>query len=216
MKIDDLNKEQQEAVRTTEGPLLILAGAGSGKTRVLTTRIAYLIEKASVLPSNILAITFTNKAAKEMKDRVFKQIGDLAKFIQISTFHAFGLRLIRENTRLLGYESNFVILDSDDSLSLIKKILKDKNIDPKMFNPTAIKNKISSSKNELISPEEYKKYAIGDFEKIVYEVYRRYEAILSSNNSVDFDDLLLLPIKLFENYPEVLKKYHILLIIIMP
>lgn len=208
MYIDDLNKEQQEAVKTTLGPLLVLAGAGSGKTKVLTTRIAYLIDKAGVMPSNILAITFTNKAAKEMKNRVYKQLGDIANFIQISTFHAFGLKLIRENAKLLGYESNFVILDSDDSLSVIKKILKEKNIDPKIFNPKAIKNKISSSKNELISPESYSKYAIGDFEKITLDVYKRYEAILAVNNSVDFDDLLLLPIKLFQNYPDILTKYQ--------
>lgn len=208
MNIDDLNKEQQEAVKTTSGPLLVLAGAGSGKTKVLTTRIAYLIKEHGVMPSNILAITFTNKAAKEMKDRVYKQVGDIASYIQISTFHAFGLRLIRENSRLLGYESNFVILDSDDSLSVIKKILKEKNIDPKVYNPKAIKNKISSCKNELMSPEEYSKYAIGDFEKLTLDVYKRYETILSVNNSVDFDDLLLLPIKLFQSYPDILDKYQ--------
>ncbi len=206
--IDDLNKEQQEAVKTTSGPLLVLAGAGSGKTKVLTTRIAYLINEAGVMPSNILAITFTNKAAKEMKSRVYKQVGDLANFIQVSTFHAFGLKIIRENAKLLGYESNFVILDSDDSLSVIKKILKEKDIDPKIFNPKAIKNKISSSKNELISPEAYSKFAIGEFEKITLDVYKRYEAILAVNNSVDFDDLLLLPIKLFKLYPDILEKYQ--------
>lgn len=121
MKIDDLNKEQQEAVITTEGPLLVLAGAGSGKTRVLTTKIAYLIENMDVDPYNILAITFTNKASKEMSERLHKMIGDLAKFAQVSTFHSFGLKILRENCKELGYTSNFLIMDSDDSLSIIKK-----------------------------------------------------------------------------------------------
>ncbi len=208
MNINELNEQQKHAILYNEGPLLVLAGAGSGKTKVLTTKIAYLIDKLEVAPYNILAITFTNKAAKEMKDRVYNLIGDIAKYIQISTFHSFGLRLLRENCALLGYDSNFVIMDSDDSLSVIKKILKDKNYDPKIYNPRAIRNKISSCKNELITPEMYEKYATSDFEQVVQEVYKKYVEKLKKNNSVDFDDLLILPIKLFKENIDVLEKYQ--------
>ena len=208
MNIDELNKEQKEAVLTTEGPILILAGAGSGKTKVLTTKIAYLIEEKGISPYNILAITFTNKAAKEMKDRLYKLVGVISKYSQVSTFHSFGLRIIRENCEQLGYQSNFIIMDSDDSLSVVKKILKELNLDPKQYNPNAIRNKISSCKNELVSPDEYEKFAIGEYEKIVLKVYQKYEKILKRNNSIDFDDLLILPIKLFREHPSILEKYQ--------
>lgn len=208
MKIDDLNGMQQEAVLYNEGPLLVLAGAGSGKTRVLTTKIAYLIEDKGIAPYNILAITFTNKAAKEMKDRISVLVGPIAKSIQVSTFHGFGLKLLRENCKLLGYDNNFVIMDSDDSLTVVKKILKDLNYDPKLYNPKAIRNKISSCKNELMTPNDYEKYATSEYEKVTLDVYRRYEDKLRKNNSVDFDDLLILPIKLFKENPEVLQQYQ--------
>lgn len=208
MNINELNEQQKRAILYNEGPLLVLAGAGSGKTKVLTTKIAYLIDELEVAPYNILAITFTNKAAKEMKDRVYNLIGDIAKYIQISTFHSFGLKLLRENCALLGYDSNFVIMDSDDSLSVIKKILKDKNYDPKIYNPRAIRNKISSCKNELITPEMYEKYVTSDFEQVVQEVYEKYIEKLKKNNSVDFDDLLILPIKLFKENRDILEKYQ--------
>lgn len=208
MNLDLLNKEQKEAVLYNDGPLLVLAGAGSGKTRVLTTKIAYLIEDLHVDPYNILAITFTNKAAKEMKDRVFTLIGDVAKYIQISTFHSLGLRLLRDNASVIGYDRNFTIMDSDDSLTVIKKILKDKNYDPKVYNPRAIRNKISSCKNELVSPDDYEKYATSEYEKVVLEVYRSYVKKLEKNNSVDFDDLLILPIKLFREHPSILQDYQ--------
>ena len=208
MEIKDLNKEQQEAVLKTEGPLLILAGAGSGKTRVLTTKIAYLIEEIGISPYNILAITFTNKAAKEMSSRVYKMIGPKAKSAQISTFHSFGVNILRENYEYLGYDKNFVILDSDDSLTVIKRILKEMNLDSKTYIPNAIRNKISSCKNEFISPSEYEKYALSDFDKVVLSVYRKYEDTLKKNNSVDFDDLLILPIKLFKKNPSVLQRYQ--------
>ncbi len=208
MNINELNDQQKKAILYNEGPLLVLAGAGSGKTKVLTTKIAYLIDELEVAPYNILAITFTNKAAKEMKDRVYNLIGDVAKYIQISTFHSFGLRLLRENSALLGYDSNFVIMDSDDSLSVIKKILKDKNYDPKIYNPRAIRNKISSCKNELVTPEMYENYATSDFEQVVKEVYEKYVEKLKKNNSVDFDDLLILPIKLFKENKDILEKYQ--------
>ena len=208
MDITSLNDRQKEAVLYNDGPLLIIAGAGAGKTKTLTTKIAYLIEEENVNPHNILAITFTNKAAKEMKDRLYMLVGDLAKKLQVSTFHSFGLKLLRENYDALGYDKNFVIMDSDDSLTVVKKIIKDMGYDPKIYNPRAIRNKISSCKNEMMSPETYEKYAVSDYEKVIQQVYSKYEVKLQRNNSVDFDDLLLLPIELFKKYPETLEKYQ--------
>ncbi len=208
MDIETLNEKQKEAVTTTEGPLLVLAGAGSGKTKVLTTRVAYLVQKIGVAPYHILAITFTNKAAKEMKERVLNTLGPIAYQIQISTFHSLGLLIMRENYEKLGYENNFTIIDSDDSLTVIKKILKDLNLDPKEYNPRAIRSKISGAKNELMTVAEYAKFANTDFEEKVLEVYDRYQQKLKINNSLDFDDLLMLPIELFRTYPDVLKKYQ--------
>lgn len=206
--INGLNDKQREAVLYNDGPLLIIAGAGAGKTKTLTTKIAYLIEELNVSPYNILAITFTNKAAKEMKDRIDNLIGTVAKKIQVSTFHSFGLKLLRENCEALGYDSNFVIMDSDDSLSVIKKIIKDMNLDSKIYNPRAIRNKISSCKNELMSPEAYDKFAASEYEQVVKEVYEKYDRKLKQNNSVDFDDLLILPIELFRKNPDILDKYQ--------
>ena len=208
MIIDDLNDKQKEAVLYNDGPLLIIAGAGAGKTKTLTSKIAYLIDEKNVSPYSILAITFTNKAAKEMRDRLYNLIGSDAKKLTVSTFHSFGLKLLRENYDYLGYDKNFVIMDSDDSLTVVKKIIKELGYDPKIYNPRAIRNKISSCKNEMTSPEMYEKYAVSDYEKIVNEIYKKYEKKLKKNNSVDFDDLLLLPIKLFKKYPDVLEKYQ--------
>ena len=208
MNLDLLNEWQLEAVKTTNGPLLILAGAGSGKTRVLTYRVAYLINEEKIDPYNVLAITFTNKAAKEMKDRIIGILGSKALGIQISTFHSLGVLIVKENYEKAGYKNNFTILDSDDSLTLIKKILKELNLDPKMYNPKAIRNQISGTKNQLLTSKEYEKYAMTDFEKVVFKVYQKYEDKLLVNNSLDFDDLLMLPIKIFRKYPEVLKHYQ--------
>ncbi len=208
MDINNLNDKQKEAVLYNEGPLLILAGAGSGKTRVLTTKIGYLIEDMKVSPYNILAITFTNKAAKEMKDRINLLIGDISKNLQVSTFHSFGLKLLRENCNVLGYDSNFVIMDSEDSLTVVKKIIKELNYDPKVYNPRGIRNKISSCKNEMIMPNDYSKYAVSEYEKVVLKVYEKYEDKLRHNNSVDFDDLLLLPIRLFRENSDILSRYQ--------
>jgi len=208
MNLEDLNERQKEAVLYNEGPLLIIAGAGAGKTKTLTTKIAYLIEEEKVSPYNILAITFTNKAAKEMKDRIFLQIGSEAKKLTVSTFHSFGLKLLRENYERLGYSKNFVIMDSDDSLTVVKKIIKDMGYDPKIYNPKAIRNKISSCKNEMMSPAEYSRFAASDYERIITEIYEKYEEKLHRNNSVDFDDLLLLPIQLFKKNEDVLERYQ--------
>ena len=208
MNLDSLNERQKEAVINTKGPMLILAGAGSGKTKVLTTKVAYLIENENVSPDNILAITFTNKAAKEMKERIYSYVGGYAFKIQISTFHSFGLKIIKENCNLLGYENNFTILDSDDSLSVIKKILKDNNIDLNKFNPKAIKNAISSNKNEMIDASSYSKFVHTPFDEVVKDVYEKYERSLKINNAMDFDDLLILPLKLFKEYPSVLQEYQ--------
>ena len=208
MNLEELNKEQKEAVLYNDGPLLIIAGAGAGKTKTLTTKIAYLIEEKNVNPYSILAITFTNKAAKEMKDRIYRTIGEEAKKLTVSTFHSFGLKLLRDNTSVLGYDRNFVIMDSDDSLTVVKKILRDMNLDPKLYNPKAIRNKISGCKNEMTSPEAYERYAVSEYEKIVQQVYEKYEKKLKKNNSVDFDDLLLLPIKLFKENPDILDRYQ--------
>ncbi len=208
MNIDNLNNKQKEAVLYNEGPLLILAGAGSGKTKVLTTKIAYLIEEKNVSPYEILAITFTNKASLEMKERITNLIGPVAKMIQISTFHSFGLKLIRENASYLGYDANFSIMDSDDSLTIIKKIMKDKNLDPKVYNPKAIKAKISSCKNEMIGEDAYERYAVSEYEKVVLEIYRTYQKKLKNSNAMDFDDLLNLPIELFKKHPSILEKYQ--------
>ena len=208
MNLDYLNDRQKEAVLYGDGPLLILAGAGSGKTSVLTKRVAYLIKERNISPSNIVAITFTNKAAKEMKERIIKEVGKEGYDIQISTFHSFGLRIIKENYEKLGYEKNFTIIDSDDSLTVVKKILKEMGIDSTRFNPKFIKNQISSCKNEMVTPEKYKNLVNDELSDITYKVYKRYQDTLLRNNSLDFDDLLIKPIELFNKYKEVLENYQ--------
>jgi len=204
MNIDNLNDKQKEAVLHDKGPMLVLAGAGSGKTKVLTSRIANLIEN-DVSPANILAITFTNKAAKEMKERVKKLIGPDANYIQISTFHSLGLKILKENYEFLGYNKNFIILDSDDTLTVVKKLMKDLNMNPKYYNAKDIRNKISSAKNELIEPEYFSKI---EFDNKIVELYKEYCKKLKKGNSVDFDDLLLLPIKLFKESSNILNNYQ--------
>ena len=201
----NLNELQREAVLHKDGPCLVIAGAGSGKTKVLTTRVANLIMEG--VPSyQILAITFTNKAAKEMKERILNMVSELDSFI--GTFHSFGMRIIRENVALLGMQRNFTILDTEDVTSLIRKILKDKGYDPKEVSPYFVRSKISFIKNEMLSNAEVEKYFIDDLEKIAYEVYLEYNMRLKKNNSVDFDDLLRLPVELFLHHPEVLEMYQ--------
>ena len=208
MNLEYLNDRQKEAVLYGDGPLLILAGAGSGKTSVLTKRVAYLIKERNVSPKNIVAITFTNKAAKEMKERIIKEEGKEGYDIQISTFHSFGLRIIKENYEKLGYEKNFTIIDSDDSLTVVKKILREMGIDSTRFNPKFIKNQISSCKNEMVTPEKYKNLVNDELSDITYKVYKKYQDTLLRNNSLDFDDLLIKPIELFNKYKEVLENYQ--------
>ena len=204
MNIDNLNPKQKEAVLHQDGPMLVLAGAGSGKTKVLTSRIAYLIDNG-VSPANILAITFTNKAAREMKERVINLVGYDANYIQISTFHSLGLKIIKENYEFLGYDKNFIILDSDDTLTIVKKLMKELNMNPKFYNAKQIRNKISSAKNELITPEKFNKI---EFDSQIVTLYKKYCQKLKQGNSVDFDDLLILPIKLFEISPNILESYQ--------
>ena len=204
MNIDNLNQKQKEAVLHATGPMLVLAGAGSGKTKVLTSRIAYLIE-TGISPANILAITFTNKAAREMKDRVAKLIGPSAGSIQISTFHSLGLKIIKENYEFLGYKKNFTILDSDDTLTVVKKTMKELNMNPKFYNARELRNKISSAKNELIDPTHFSKI---EFDHQIVNLYKKYCEKLKNGNSVDFDDLLVLPIKLFKTSESILTSYQ--------
>lgn len=203
--LNTLNDEQKKAVMHLNGPCLVLAGAGSGKTRVLTTRIAYLIDNG--IPSyNILAITFTNKAAREMKERVETLVPGNYAFL--GTFHSLGVRILRENSKECGLESNFTILDSDDVLSLIKRIMKNKAIDPKELAPLYVRNRISFIKNENLSPREIDNLFNTVSEKRVLDIYQTYQELIHKNNSVDFDDLLVLPVELFKKYPEILDKYQ--------
>ncbi|PAQ16723.1 AAA family ATPase [Bacillaceae bacterium SAOS 7] len=203
-----LNPEQQEAVKTTEGPLLIMAGAGSGKTRVLTHRIAYLMVEKGVNPYNILAITFTNKASREMKERIGRLLGGAAEDIWISTFHSMCVRILRRDIDRIGYNRNFTILDSTDQQSVIKGILKEKNLDPKKFDPRGLLASISSAKNELIDPETFSKSQGGYMDQIVSEVYTEYQKRLKKNQALDFDDLIMITIQLFQRVPEVLEFYQ--------
>ena len=203
--LNGLNDKQKEAVLHIDGPCLVIAGAGSGKTKVLTTRIANLIENG--IPSyNILAITFTNKAAKEMRDRLSNIVPDNSAFV--GTFHSLGVRIIRENAPLLGLDRNFSIIDSDDVISLIKKIMKDLGLDPKLTAPAYIRNKISNIKNEMLSKDDIVKFYNTPQDKVAEKVYYEYIEILKKNNSVDFDDLLRLPVLLFQEHPDVLEMYQ--------
>lgn len=203
--LKNLNKEQIEAVKTIDGPVLVMAGAGSGKTKVLTTRIAYLIEEG--IPSyNILAITFTNKAAAEMRDRVSNLIGDVSSFI--GTFHSLGVRIIRENHDVLGLPNNFTIIDSDDTNTIIKKILKEMNLDSKQYSPSYVRNRISFIKNQMLTDGELDRLFNTPMDKVVVEIYHRYNNKLKTSASVDFDDLLLLPVNLFKERKDILEYYQ--------
>lgn len=205
-----LNPQQREAVSHTHGPLLIIAGAGSGKTRVLTFRIAYMLQQQVAYPNEILALTFTNKAAKEMQERIGKLVGDeVAKKLWMGTFHSIFSKILRFESEKLNYNANFSIYDSDDSEKVVKNILAELNFDAKEIKPKTIRHKISSAKNELISPDEFKrKFISSTMDDIAAQVYPIYEARLRKNNAMDFDDLLVKPIELFEKYPDILEKYQ--------
>ena len=206
---DTLNTEQREAVFHTEGPVLILAGAGSGKTRVLTHRIAYLIEEKGINPWNIMAITFTNKAAGEMRERVDKIVGFGAESIWVSTFHSSCVRMLRRFIDRLGYDTNFTIYDADDQKTLMKDICKRLDIDTKVYKEKAILAAISSAKDELISPEEYELQNIADFsKKKIILAYKEYQKELKKNNALDFDDLIVKTVELFQSCPDVLEYFQ--------
>ncbi|MCG1429865.1 DNA helicase PcrA [Staphylococcus epidermidis] len=206
--VKNMNSEQSEAVRTTEGPLLIMAGAGSGKTRVLTHRIAYLLDEKDVSPYNILAITFTNKAAKEMNARVEHLVGEEAQVIWMSTFHSMCVRILRRDADRIGIERNFTIIDPTDQKSVIKDVLKSENIDSKRFEPRMFIGAISNLKNELKTPEDAQKEANDFHSQMVATVYKGYQRQLSRNEALDFDDLIMTTINLFERVPETLEYYQ--------
>ncbi|UOQ84438.1 DNA helicase PcrA [Gracilibacillus salinarum] len=203
-----LNERQRQAVQHTEGPLLIMAGAGSGKTRVLTHRIAYLLDEKEVSPRNVLAITFTNKAAREMKDRISGLVGPGGQDMWVSTFHSMCVRILRRDIDRIGYSRNFSILDSGDQLTVIKNIVKDKNIDAKKFEPRALLGTISSAKNELITPEKFAENVNNFYDRQVSEVFTEYQKRLRKNQALDFDDLIMQTIHLFQRVPEVLEYYQ--------
>ncbi len=207
--LNGMNPRQKEAVVATEGPLLIMAGAGSGKTRVLTHRMAYLLQEKLVNPWNILAITFTNKAANEMKERVIRLVGTAGNDMWVSTFHSMCVRILRREAEKIGYSKNFTICDQSETESLMKRIIKDKNLDPKKFEARAILGKISTAKNELLTPEEYANMAAGNyFDNIAAECYQAYQRALENAQSMDFDDLIMLVVKLFEKDAETLAYYQ--------
>ena len=206
---DKLNEPQREAVYHTDGPLLILAGAGSGKTRVLTHRIAYLIGERGVNPWNILAITFTNKAAEEMRQRVDKLVCFGAESVWVSTFHSACVRILRRFIDRLGYENHFTIYDTDDQKTLIKEVCRKVDVDTKVFKERSLLSAISSAKNEMILPDEFELNAGGDFAKMkIAKVYREYEAQMRANNALDFDDLLVKTVQLLQTQPDVLESYQ--------
>lgn len=203
-----MNERQQEAVQLTQGPLLLMAGAGSGKTRVLTHRIAYLIEEKMINPWNILAITFTNKAAKEMKERVTQLLGSQGEDVWVSTFHSMCVRILRRDIDKIGYSQNFTILDSSEQLSVMKRIIKELNLDPKKYDARGILATISNAKNEILTPKKYEALEGDYYQKIVAKCYTRYQKELQRNQCMDFDDLIMNTIRLFQDAPEVLAFYQ--------
>ena len=203
-----LNPQQKKAVQITEGPLLVVAGAGSGKTSVLTRRIAYLVAEKGIAPWNILAITFTNKAATEMREREHKLLGQQADSIWMSTFHALCVRILRRDAEKIGYTSNFSIADSAEQLTLIKHIQKEQNINPKMYEPRRILSAISNGKNDLLTPDAYSASASSPFEKVTAQVYQEYQKRLKNDQIMDFDDLIMQTLVLFKTDPTVLHYYQ--------
>lgn len=207
--LQGLNPQQIEAVQETEGPVLILAGAGSGKTKALTHRFAYLLKEKKVSPLEILCVTFTNKAAGEMKSRIGHLVGDV-QMPWLGTFHSICVRILRREVDKvpLGINNKFVIFDENDAQTVIKRVLKEMNLDPKKYNPGAIRAQISGAKNELLSPDQYAQYALGPWQFKVVEIYRAYQRLLSQANGLDFDDILLKTLELFRESPEIKLSYQ--------
>jgi len=203
-----LNPTQREAVEAIEGPVLISAGPGSGKTRVITHRIAYLIKSCGVSPHNIMAVTFTNKAAREMRERLEQLLGQAAEALTLGTFHAICVRILRREGKAIGLDSSFVIYDEEDQLSLTKQALEELNLDPKQYAPRALHSAISAAKSRLIGPNDYAQRVSSYFEEIVHRVYQRYQQLLSQGRAVDFDDLLMKTVQLFQDQPQILKRYQ--------
>ncbi|HEU5371916.1 MAG TPA: UvrD-helicase domain-containing protein, partial [Gaiellaceae bacterium] len=203
----DLNPAQREAVLTTEGPLLVIAGAGSGKTRVLTHRVAHLLATQGVKPNEILAITFTNKAAGEMKERVERTVGSIARAIWIMTFHAACGRILRREAERLGYRSSFTIYDQADQVRLVKACLEELERDPKRFVPRGIHAQISNAKNQLIGPADYASRVASFYDQTVADVYELYQRRLFGSNAVDFDDMLMLTVNVLQRFPEAREKW---------
>ncbi|MBO4927018.1 MAG: UvrD-helicase domain-containing protein [Clostridiales bacterium] len=207
--LDKLNEEQRQAVLHDEGPLLILAGAGSGKTRVITFRIAYLIRARGIYPSNILAITFTNKAATEMRERINGLIGDVSRNMWVGTFHSMFARILRRHAELLDYTPTYAILDTDDQLKVVKECVKEMELNDKLFAPRMVQGLISKAKNDMQTPDEFASTAGGDARiRTVARIYQRYNDKLRSNNAMDFDDILFYAVKLFKEHPDVLTMYQ--------
>ncbi|MGA2670937.1 MAG: UvrD-helicase domain-containing protein [Dehalococcoidia bacterium] len=203
-----LNPAQREAVEAIKGPVLILAGPGSGKTRVITHRVAYLVKICGVNPHNVMAVTFTNKAAREMAERLKQLLGQAVEALTLGTFHAICARILRREGKTIGLQSSFVIYDEDDQLRLMKQVLEELNLDPKQYAPQALRSAISAAKSRLISPEDYAQRVSSYFEEIVQRVYQRYQELLSQGQAVDFDDLLMKTVHLFHGRPQILSRYQ--------
>ncbi|MCA9349566.1 UvrD-helicase domain-containing protein [Candidatus Saccharibacteria bacterium] len=207
--LEGLNPEQARAVAHTDGPLLILAGAGSGKTKTLTHRIAYLVQEKSIFPSNILAVTFTNKAAQEMRTRLYRLLDDRDMILPyLGTFHSIAVKILRSRISLLNFESSFTIFDSEDQLGLIKQAIKNLGLTSDKLNPSAVKHQISSAKNELVTPEVYRQLASSYFTEVVAKIYPEYQKLLRQNQALDFDDLLVYLVRILEEFPDVLAEYQ--------
>ncbi len=203
-----LNPAQREAVEAIKGPVLILAGPGSGKTRVITHRVAYLVKHCGISPHHVMAVTFTNKAAREMRERLEQLLGQAIEALTLGTFHAICARILRHEGKAIGLESSFVIYDEDDQLRLMKQVLEELNLDPKQYAPQALRSAISSAKSRLISPKDYAQRVSSYFEEIVHRVYQRYQELLNQAQAVDFDDLLMKTVQLFQDHPHILTRYQ--------
>ena len=206
--LEGLNPAQREAVEAIEGPLLILAGPGSGKTRVIAHRVAYLIKVRGVNPRRIMAVTFTNKAAREMQERLYHLLGKSVEELTLGTFHAICSRILRREGKGVGLDPRFVIYDEADQLSLIKRSLQELGIDPKKYAPKAFQSAITQAKSQLLMPEEYATKSRSYFEEVVRRVYEHYQTLLAQSKALDFDDLIMRAVLLFRSHPQVLSRYQ--------